>query len=104
MQTGTPQIDDSIDWNGEIWNADGSPAIITGLVHSNDYPIRVRAKNAEGDGPWVVINITDTNYLPFEIGSEHRFIPAGSGLGVGDSFRLLFVSSNTIQATEKRIV
>ena len=106
VQTGTLSAQqNTFVWHGEIQNADGSPAIVDGLYHSSKYPIRVRAKNAEGDSPWVIINIVDTNFLPYEIGPEPQIHPliVGSGLGVGDSFRLLFVSSNTIRPTDKHL-
>ena len=90
------------DPDGEIQTVDGSPAIITRLGHSTAYVIRVRPKNAEGDGPWVVL-FASTNMLTWEIASDHIFIPAGSGLGVGDSFQLLFASIETLGATAKNL-
>ena len=103
LQSGIRLYDDSTDWDGGIQAADRSPAIITGLYHSAFFEIRVRAKNAEGDGPWVVTSLIDTNFLPIEIGANHAYIPAGSGLGEGDSFRLLFATRATMQATAKEI-
>ena len=92
-------------WLDGPQDVDGTSAIITGLAHTSVYPVRVRAQNHEGDSPWAVIRDLyddyrdgldlpkgNTNFLPYEIPIGHQFIPPGSGLGAGDSFRVLFVS------------
>ena len=92
-------------WTDWPQSVQGTFATITGLEHTSTFPVRVRAKNDEGDSPWAVIgglydDYSDelqlpragTNLLPHEIPIGHGFIPPGSGLGTGDSFRLLFVS------------
>ena len=68
----------------------GTSAIISNLDHSRLYSVRVRATNDEGDGPWSPVEAPETNRLPFEFELGDVRIP--SGLGPGDSFRLLFVS------------
>ena len=80
------------DWDPEIsgfvWldgpqDVHGTSAIITNLFHSTRYPVRVRAKNDEGDGPWSPDGGSHTNFPPFEFELGDVRIP--SGLGPGDS-------------------
>ena len=98
--------------SGFVWmdgpqDVDGTSAIISNLNHSTNYPVRVRAKNDEGDGPWSPEEAPDTNFLPWEVEVDHARVP--SGLGHGDRFRLLFVTSVDfglplpVQAVDDRI-
>ena len=81
--------------SGFVWldgpqDVHGTSAIITNLFHSATYTVRVRAKNDEGDGPWSPGETSSTHFPPYEFELGDVRIP--SGLGPGDSFRLLFVT------------
>ena len=99
------------DWPDELQSVAGTETTITGIVPSFVYRLRVRARNAEGAGPWAVPGGLQTDYptddlphlpvvaLPLEIEPGFRInsrdpgiqiIPPG--LGPGDGFRLLFVT------------
>ena len=88
----------------------GTETTITGIVPGIGYLLRVRARNAEGAGPWAVPGSLDTGsstsrrlpivVLPWEIEPGYQtgwerdpdmeIIPPD--LGPGDDFRLLFVT------------
>ena len=81
--------------SGFVWldgpqDVHGTSAIITNLFHSATYTVRVRAKNDEGDSPWSPGETSSTHFPPYEFELGDVRIP--SGLGPGDSFRLLFVT------------
>ena len=99
------------DWPDESQSVAGTETTITGIVPSFLYRLRVRARNAEGAGPWAVPGGLQTDYttdnlpsLPFvavpnEIEPGFLIDPRDPGiqiippgLGPGDGFRLLFVS------------
>ena len=70
----------------------GNSVTLTGLVPVNiRYDIRVRAKNEEGDSAWSGIAAQIANGPPFLVDPGDPVIP--SGLGTGDIFRLLFVTT-----------
>ena len=76
-----------LDWPQHVA---GTSAIISNLDHSASYNFRVRAKNNEGDGPWSPVENSNTHFPPYEFELGDVRIP--SGLGPGDSFRMLFVT------------
>ena len=101
---------------GETRIVQGTELTITGLLpRSDDRFVRVRAKNDEGASPWVVpggllanffltpsdMRPLSPNDLPREVDrtkdlrsfSYQQWIP--EGIGPGDSFRLLFATSDT---------
>ena len=81
--------DDGI-WNNGPQNVDGTSGIITGLLHGDNYEVRVRAKNDEGSGPWSEQYFVITNILDFEVEFSSTIVP--DGLVPGDSFHLLIVT------------
>ena len=98
-----PELDDFV-WLDGPQVVDGTSVVISDLLQSTPYPVRVRAKNDEGEGPWSPTELPDTNRPPveFELGAVQ--IP--SGFGPGDSFHLLFVTSflvGTYSAAADRI-
>ena len=69
-----------------------SRVTLTGL-RPGRHEIRVRAKNAEGDSDWSEILSRNSPTTPVQfVEPDAPFIPPG--LGVGDIFRLLFVSQS----------
>ena len=81
-------------------------AIITGLDAGTEYQVQVRATNDEGDSLWSAAGSGSTNapaVMPADtvVPADWGLIP--SGLGVGDRFRLIFVSSGTRDAQPTNI-
>ena len=73
-------------------------ATIDGLDADSLYQVRVRASNDEGDSAWSSAGSGTTNALAEELAettvpADWSLIP--SGLGAGDRFRLVFLSSTT---------
>ena len=84
----------------------GTSATIDGLDADSLYQVQVRATNDEGDGAWSSPGSGSTN-APAEEMAETT-VPADwglipTGLGPGDSFRLIFISSTTRNATATAI-
>ena len=68
---------------------------INGLNADSAYQVQVRATSANGDGEWSESGSGRT--LVVEVPSNWGLIP--SGLGAGDSFRLIFATSGKRNAT-----
>ena len=98
------------DWPEESQSVAGTETTITGIVPTFLYILRVRARNAEGAGPWAVPRGLESDNLgeppvlpplavPTEIEPGFLIDPQDPsiqiippGLGPGDGFRLLFVT------------
>ena len=76
-------------------------ATISGLDAGTAYQVRVRATNAEGTGAWSDPGQAPTRGPPTEVPAHWGLVP--TGLGAGDSFRLLFLSSTKRDATSTDI-
>ena len=79
---------------------------ITGLDADSAYQVQVRATNDEGDGAWSSAGSGTTNAQAEELAettvpADWSLIP--TGLGAGDRFRLIFISSTTRDATATAI-
>ena len=88
---------------GAVWTLVSHPGAstsvtVTGLDDGMLYEVEVRALNADGSGPWSVTAESPTSPLPKTILANNPLIP--DDLGVGDSFRLLHVTSGTKAATD----
>ena len=79
----------------------GLSATVTGLTAGTTYAAQVRATNADGTSAWSRSGMGRTNVLPTEVPSDWSLAP--SDLAAGDTFRLLFVSSGTRDATSTDI-
>ena len=96
--TGRPDITGyDIEARGTIraGNVAGNSFTLTGLRYGR-HEIRVRAKNAEGDSDW-------SDSVPQFASTPVQFVDSGDplippGLGVGDIFRLLFVTKEAFEA------
>ena len=84
----------------------GTSATIGGLDEDSAYQVQVRATNDEGDGAWSSPGSGSTN-APAEEMAETT-VPADwglipTGLGPGDSFRLLFIGTSNRNANASDI-
>ena len=84
----------------------GTTATIGGLDEDSAYQVQVRATNDEGDGAWSSPGSGSTNAPAEEMGettvpADWSLIP--TGLGPGDSFRLLFIGTNNRNASSSDI-
>ena len=78
-------------------DAPSTSVIIASLRSNSFYDVQVRALNADGSGPWSSTAEGATSPDPELVHANHPMIP--DDLGVGDSFRLLFVTADTKAAT-----
>ena len=84
----------------------GTSATIGGLDEDSAYQVQVRATNDEGDGAWSSPGSGSTN-APVEemaettVPADWSLIP--TGLGPGDSFRLIFIGSSNRNASSSDI-
>ena len=90
------------DWIDVPQDVTGVRVTITGLDANSAYQVRVRATNHEGDGAWSSASSGTTNAQAEElvettVPADWGLIP--SGLGAGDRFRLIFISSTTRDGT-----
>ena len=76
-------------------------ATLAGLDAGTAYKVQVRATNDEGTGPWSDPGQAPTGGPPTEVPSDWGLVP--DGLGPGDTFRLLFATSTTRDATSTDI-
>ena len=76
-------------------------ATISGLDADTHYQVQVRATNEEGTGPWSGTGQGPTRGPPTEVPVHWGLIP--DGLGPGDSFRLLFLTSTKRDASSTDI-
>ncbi len=81
-------------------DAASTTLIISGIANSY-YDVQVRALNVKYTGPWSSIAEGATNFPPERIYANHPLIP--DDLGPGDSFRLLFITEETTDATDTGI-
>ena len=81
-------------------DAASTSLIISGLPDSY-YDVQVRALNADGSGPWSSTAEGASQTGPERVYANHPLIP--DDLGVGDSFRLLFITEDTTDATDTGI-
>ena len=88
---------DTFNWTTVRQDAPSTSVIIAGLAPNTFYDIQVRALNTDGSGPWSSTAEGITSPPSELVHANHPLIP--DGLGVGDSFRLLFVTANTKAAT-----
>ena len=79
----------------------GLSATLSGLDAGTAYKVQVRATNAEGTGAWSDPGQAPTGGPPTEVPADGGLVP--DGLGPGDSFRLLFATSTTRDATSTDI-
>ena len=87
------------DWTNGPQDVTETTAAINGLDADSAYLVQVRATNANGDGEWSQSGSGRT--LGVEVPSNWSLKP--SGLGTGDSFRLIFATSGTRDATSTDI-
>ena len=78
-------------WTDGPQDETGTSASIGSLTAGASYQVQVRATNNEGDSPWSTAGSGSTNNAPVTVAADWSLIP--SGLGAGDSFRLIFISS-----------
>ena len=79
------------DWTDGPQDETGTSATITGLDAVSEYQVQVRATNHEGDSLWSASGTGSTQAEP--VPANWGLIP--SELGVGDRFRLIFITSGT---------
>ena len=82
-------------------DAANTSLIITGLRPNGYYDVQVLALNADGSRPWSSTAEGTTSPLPETVLANHPLIP--DDLGVGDAFRLLYVTTAMTAATDKGI-
>ena len=90
------------DWSSWAHSGTETSTTITGLDPGTAYEVQVRALNGETPSDWSPsgTRTTDrgvTDALSRQVSSDWSLVP--SGLAVGDTFRLLFRSSGTRNAT-----
>ena len=83
-------------WKDAAQNISATSTLVTGLIPGSHNEIRIRAKNEEGDSPWSGEAAGYTHWIPIELDTAEPFIP--SGLGPGDSFRILLAGSGSAQS------
>ena len=88
---------DSFNWTTVRQDASSTSVIIAGLAPNTYYDVQVRALNDDGSGPWSSTAEGATSPPSELVYTNHPLIP--DDLGVGDSFRLLFVTAETKAAT-----
>ena len=88
---------DTFNWTTVRQDAPNTSVIIASLRSNAFYDIQVRARNTDGSGPWSSTAVGATSLDPEVVYANHPLIP--DDLGVGDSFRLLFVTADTKAAT-----
>ena len=88
---------DTFNWATVRQDAASTSVIIASLRSNAFYDVQVRALNTNGSGPWSSAAVGTTSLGPERIYANHPLIP--DDLGVGDSFRLLFVTADTKAAT-----
>ena len=88
---------DTSNWALVSHNASSTSVIIAHLRSNTFYDVQVRALNADGSGPWSSIADVSTSPPTDLVLANHPLIP--DDLGPGDSFRLLFVTADTMAAT-----
>ena len=88
---------DTFNWATVRQDAPNTSVIIASLRSNAFYDVQVRALNADGSGPWSSTAEGATSPDPEVVHANHPMIP--DDLGVGDSFRLLFVTADTKAAT-----
>ena len=88
---------DTFNWALVSHNAASTSVIIASLRSNTFYDVQVRALNTDGSGPWSSIADVSTSPPSELVYANHPLIP--DDLGVGDSFRLLFVTADTKAAT-----
>ena len=84
----------------------GTSATIGGLDADSAYQVQVRATNDEGDGAWSSPGSGSTNAPAEEMAettvpADWSLIP--TGLGPGDSFRLIFIGTSNTNASSSDI-
>ena len=78
-------------WTAATHSGTGTTATITGLAAGTAHEVQVRALNGETPSAWSASGTGTTAAAPAtEVPSDWALVP--SGLGTGDSFRLLFVT------------
>ena len=87
---------DTFNWATVRQDAPSTSVIIASLRSNAFYDVQVRALNTDGSGPWSSTAVGTTS-PPRTVYANHPLIP--DDLGVGDSFRLLFVTADTKAAT-----
>ena len=96
------------EWGDGPQNVEGTSATLTGLRPDREYRVRVRADNDERPGPWSDASpFVFTNNPPLHVPSTSE-VPANwrlkpGALGVGDKFRLLFVTEQRYNVFERRL-
>ena len=94
------QADGSESWIELDHAGTGLSTTVTGLA-AGTYAAQVRATNPEGTSGWSPSGTGTTSVLPTQVPSDWSLAP--SGLVAGDTFRLLFHSSGTRDATSTDI-
>ena len=74
-------------------DAASTSLIITGLRPNGYYDVQVLALNGDGSGPWSSTALAATSPRSETVLANHPLIP--DDLGVGDSFRLLYITGAT---------
>ena len=88
-------------WTDLLHTGAALSATISGLDADTHYQVQVRATNEEGTGPWSGTGQGPTRGPPTEVPVHWGLIP--DGLGPGDSFRLLFLTSTKRDASSTDI-
>ena len=94
------QADGSESWTELDHDGTGLSITVTGL-EAGTYAAQVRATNPEGTSAWSPSGTGTTKVAATEVASDWSLAP--SGLVAGDTFRLLFVSSGTRDASSTDI-
>ena len=82
-------------------DAANTSLIITDLKPNGYYDVQVRAVTTGSSGPWSSIAEGAPIFPPKRVYANHPMIP--DDLGPGDSFRLLFITEDTTDATDTGI-
>ena len=86
-------------WAGVHGNA--TTFTLINLHADTEYEVRVKANNHDGHSPWSAVTTFRTITTPTALPSSSPIVP--DGLGSGDQFRLLFVTSGSMHANSSNI-
>ena len=93
--------EDKNNWTTVRQDAPSTSVIITGLRPNGYYDVQVRAVNADGSGLWSSTAEGVASPRSKTVLANHPLIPGD--LGPDDSFRLLFITEETTDATDTGI-
>ena len=90
----------SSNWVDGPQGVTGTSTTITGLMHGRYYAFQVRGVNSAATaGAWSTSGQTYTNSKTEQLPANYPLVP--SGVGPGDSFRLVYVTADTTRADSR---